>query len=339
MKKILLFSLIALSSVAANAQVSAKDSIAAAKAAAKAAKAKQAQDLKNFKAKQAQDLKNFIEAQKNGGKVNIVVPELKDAADSAAYTYGVATCNGLKQHLTENLKVNEEQFGEFAAAVLERVNVNDSDAVANAHYAGIDVASRLSSMASRFSEDYYSADPGKEIDKKIMAAGMLEALFDGSSIKPEDAGRQLNEIMAKRQAENNEKIHGENKREGENFIAENAKKEGVVTLPSGLQYKVIEKGDESAAKAGPNDKVKVHYEGRLINGTVFDSSYKRGEPTSFKPTQVIKGWTEALQLMPVGAKWELYIPWNLAYGERGSGNNIKPFTTLIFTVELIGIEK
>jgi FKBP-type peptidyl-prolyl cis-trans isomerase FklB len=127
------------------------------------------------------------------------------------------------------------------------------------------------------------------------------------------------------------------KKEGEDFLKENAEKEGVVTLPSGLQYKIITEG--TGAKPQLTDKVKVHYHGTLINGTVFDSSVDRGEPISFPVNGVIAGWTEALQLMPVGSKWELYIPYDLAYGERGAGQQIGPFSTLIFQVELLDIEK
>ncbi len=124
--------------------------------------------------------------------------------------------------------------------------------------------------------------------------------------------------------------------EGKKFLAENSKKAGVVTLPDGLQYKVITEG--TGNKPGPDDQVKTHYKGTLIDGTVFDSSYDRGEPLVFGVSQVIKGWTEALQLMKEGSKWELYIPSDLAYGSRDMGT-IKPFSTLIFTVELISIEK
>ena len=124
---------------------------------------------------------------------------------------------------------------------------------------------------------------------------------------------------------------------GEAFLADNAKKEGVVTTESGLQYKVIVEGKGEKPQA--TDRVKVNYEGRLVDGTVFDSSAKHGDkPLEFKANQVIKGWTEALTLMPVGSKWELYIPYDLAYGERDSGK-IKPFSALIFTVELVEIVK
>ena len=126
------------------------------------------------------------------------------------------------------------------------------------------------------------------------------------------------------------------KAEGEAFLAENAKKEGVVTLPSGLQYKVLNSGNGASPKA--TDTVECHYEGRLISGTVFDSSYQRGETASFGVNQVIAGWVEALQLMKEGDKWQLYIPYNLAYGERGAGAQIPPYATLIFDVELIKVK-
>jgi FKBP-type peptidyl-prolyl cis-trans isomerase FklB len=128
----------------------------------------------------------------------------------------------------------------------------------------------------------------------------------------------------------------ENKVGGEKFLAENSTKEGVIVLPSGLQYKVINNGDGGIPKT--TDKVKVHYTGKLIDGTVFDSSVERGKPSTFGVTQVIPGWTEALQLMSVGDKWEVYIPSNLAYGVRGKGPKIGPNTTLVFEVELLGIE-
>ena len=127
-----------------------------------------------------------------------------------------------------------------------------------------------------------------------------------------------------------------NRDKEEKFLAANAKKEGVQVSASGLQYKIITQGTGDKPKA--DQKVTVDYEGRLIDGTVFDSSYKRGTPATFGVNQVIPGWTEALQLMPMGSKWELYIPYQLGYGERGAGDNIKPYSALIFTVELKGIE-
>ncbi|MEZ5002464.1 MAG: FKBP-type peptidyl-prolyl cis-trans isomerase [Chitinophagales bacterium] len=141
--------------------------------------------------------------------------------------------------------------------------------------------------------------------------------------------------QAKQQEKDAAKFN-ENKEAGEKFLEENKSKEGVVVLPSGLQYKIITKGDGPIP--GPNDKVKTHYHGTLIDGTVFDSSVERGEPISFPVGGVIAGWTEALQLMPVGSKWELYIPYDLAYGARRAGEKIAPYSALVFEVELLGIE-
>ncbi|HZJ80525.1 MAG TPA: FKBP-type peptidyl-prolyl cis-trans isomerase [Dysgonamonadaceae bacterium] len=127
-----------------------------------------------------------------------------------------------------------------------------------------------------------------------------------------------------------------NKEEGELFLAENKEKENVVSLPSGLQYEIITEGDGAIPVA--TDSVQCHYHGTLIDGTVFDSSVQRGEPAVFGVTQVIKGWVEALQLMPVGSKWRLFVPSHLAYGEQGAGNDIQPNSTLIFEVELLAIQ-
>lgn len=132
-----------------------------------------------------------------------------------------------------------------------------------------------------------------------------------------------------------EAAYAVNKEAGEKFLAENAKKEGVVTLPSGLQYQVLVEG--SGKKPSATDRVQCHYEGTLIDGTVFDSSIKRGEPAVFGVNQVIRGWVEALQLMQEGAKWRLYIPYDMAYGEHGAGEMIPPYSALVFDVELIKV--
>jgi FKBP-type peptidyl-prolyl cis-trans isomerase FklB len=137
--------------------------------------------------------------------------------------------------------------------------------------------------------------------------------------------------QAKRKAEGDENLKA-----GEVFLAENRKKEGVVTLPNGLQYKILKAG--GGRKPTEADTVEVNYRGTLIDGTEFDSSYKRGKPVTFKVTGVIKGWTEALKLMPVGSKWQLFIPPQLAYGERGAGQAIGPNATLIFEIELLAIK-
>lgn len=154
--------------------------------------------------------------------------------------------------------------------------------------------------------------------------------------KPQITYQEAQTILGRFFSELESRIAGEQKKAGEDFLAANAKRAEVKTTPSGLQYEVLEATIGQKPKA--TDKVRVHYEGTLIDGTVFDSSYKRGESISFALNQVIKGWTEGLQLMSVGSKYKLYIPYQLAYGEQGAGGSIPPYSALIFTVELLGIE-
>lgn len=333
---------------AAFAQTTAKDSIAAVKAAEKAAKiekaaqekaakAAKAQALKDFKAKQAADLKAFIEAQNGNGKIGTPEVKLVSHDDSVAHLFGIAQSNGLKQYVVGQLNVDTTYLDRFVSGVLDRVNIDPTDKALAAYNAGANIGGQVVNMADQFSNDYYSADPGMKVNPTIVGHGLICGLLGTGELSAEEAGPKFRDIIAKRQEANKEKAYGPNREAGKQFLAENAKKEGVVVLPSGLQYKVITEGTGEKPKA--TDKVKVHYEGTLIDGTVFDSSIKRGTPSSFQVTQVIKGWTEALQLMPVGSKWELYIPYDLAYGDRETGKEIKPYSTLIFNVELLDIEK
>lgn len=169
-----------------------------------------------------------------------------------------------------------------------------------------------------------------DIDSNILAKGVKDALSGGKPLLTE---QEIQETMIAFQKEVMEK----QKKRGEAFLAENKNKEGVKTLPSGLQYKVIKAGTGKTPKL--NNTVTTHYRGTLIDGTEFDSSYKRGQPVSFPVSGVIPGWTEALQLMQEGAKWQLFIPPNLGYGERGAGGVIGPNATLIFEMELISIQE
>lgn len=166
----------------------------------------------------------------------------------------------------------------------------------------------------------------------------LETVMKGTApaVDFNECQQVLNDFFTKMQEEENKNM-ATTKREGEEFLKQNAGREGVVTTPSGLQYEVIKQGEGKKPSAA--DKVRVHYHGTLIDGTVFDSSVQRGMPAEFGVTQVIKGWVEALQLMPVGSKYKLYIPSELAYGEQGTGAMIKPHSTLIFEVELLDIVK
>ncbi len=171
----------------------------------------------------------------------------------------------------------------------------------------------------------------------IQPMAIAKAFDDFNKNKSQMTGDEANTMIQKFFEDKEAENHKEAVEEGKKFLAENKKKEGVVTTASGLQYKIIKEG--TGKKPTAADRVKVHYKGTLIDGTQFDSSYDRGQPATFGVTQVIKGWTEALQLMKEGAKWELYIPYDLAYGSRGAGADIKPFSTLIFTVELLEIVK
>lgn len=177
------------------------------------------------------------------------------------------------------------------------------------------------------------ADMGaNDIVTEDFAAAMKDVLT-GAELKIDEAEAQalVQEYLQKKGEEKMKAV----KAEGENFLAENAKKEGVVTLPSGLQYQVLKEGNGKSPKA--TDQVKCHYEGTLINGKVFDSSYRRNEPATFPLNGVIAGWTEGLQLMKEGAKYRFFIPFNLAYGTRGAGQDIPPYAALIFDVELIEV--
>ncbi|MCU1316570.1 MAG: Peptidyl-prolyl cis-trans isomerase [Candidatus Acidoferrum typicum] len=179
-----------------------------------------------------------------------------------------------------------------------------------------------------------------EVDSAIVLRGLKDALASGKTLLTEDEARAVltqlqTEVRGKQQEKM--KVTGEmNKKGGVEFLAANKSKEGVVMLPSGLQYKILTEG--TGPKPTASDTVVCNYRGTLISGTEFDSSYKRGQPASFPVNGVIKGWTEALQLMPVGSKWQLFVPSELGYGDRGAGADIAPGATLIFEVELLSIQ-
>lgn len=181
---------------------------------------------------------------------------------------------------------------------------------------------------------------GVDIDTAILMRGVKDVLTgDKQAMTDQDAQETLKALQANMRKAQDEKANqlGEaNKKEGEEFLAANKTKEGVTTLPDGLQYKILQEG--SGPKPTASDSVTVNYRGTLLNGTEFDSSYKRGQPATFSVGQIIKGWNEALQLMPVGSKWQLFIPSDLAYGARGAGRDIGPNAALVFEVELLSIQ-
>jgi FKBP-type peptidyl-prolyl cis-trans isomerase len=180
-----------------------------------------------------------------------------------------------------------------------------------------------------------------EVDIVIIMRGLKDALAGGKLLLTDDEARaaltQLQSDLRNKQMEQMKSASELNKKEGGSFLTGNKTKEGVVTLPSGLQYKVLAEGTGPKPTAG--DSVTCNYRGTLVSGKEFDSSYKRGHPETFPVTGVIKGWTEALQLMPVGSKWQLFVPAELAYGDRGAGPDIGPGATLIFEVELLSIQE
>ncbi|SEG71596.1 FKBP-type peptidyl-prolyl cis-trans isomerase [Marinobacterium lutimaris] len=175
------------------------------------------------------------------------------------------------------------------------------------------------------------------VDIEAAAAGLRDAFNgEGLRVSAEDLTAAFNELN-QRLREKQEQEAKAAMKVGEEFLAENAKRDGVITLESGLQYEIVEAGSDDAAKPAASDKVRVHYHGTFIDGNVFDSSYQRGTPAEFPVRGVIAGWTEALQLMTAGSKWKLYIPYQLAYGAQGSPGGIPPYSTLVFDVELLDV--
>ena len=271
---------------------------------------------------------------KKGAKTEVVKAPVKllSSSDTLSYTTGMAVTNGLIGYMQSQLGVDTAYMADFIAGFEEAIKGLD-DPRQKARMAGVTIADQVSGrMLSGLKKEAEGAPDS--ISDQLFYRGFTDALLNDTTVmtlsKAEPISRE--KIEANRQA----KIAVQTAK-GRAFLAENAKKEGVIVLPSGLQYKVLKQGDGVVPQK--TDKVKVHYEGRLIDGTVFDASSKHGtEPATFRPDQVIKGWTEALTMMPVGSKWQLFIPQELGYGERATGQ-IPAYSTLIFDVELVGIDK
>jgi FKBP-type peptidyl-prolyl cis-trans isomerase FklB len=192
-------------------------------------------------------------------------------------------------------------------------------------------------MVKGINHELFGEDSTKTISLKNFMAGFIAGTVGKGGLMTVDSAQAVaQEMMRVIKAKNMEKEFGPNKKAGEDFLAKNAKAEGVKVLDGGVQYKVIKEGNGPLPK--DTSLVRVHYEGKTLDGKVFDSSYKRGEPANFRANQVIKGWTEALVHMPAGSIWEVYIPQELAYGERQQGADIKPFSMLIFKIELLEVD-
>ena len=246
--------------------------------------------------------------------------QLRTSSDSVSYAAGVYVTNGLVPFLVQQHQVDTAYMADFVRGFREVVSTSD-DPKMKAYLVGMQIAQQLNERMLPGITQEFKDSPDSIITSRFYD-GFAAALLQDTKREADKAARE-------------ERLYGANRTAGREFLAANAKKEGVITLPSGLQYKVLVKGEGQVPLT--TDRVKVHYEGRLIDGTVFDASKKHGdEPMELSPTNVIKGWTEALTMMPVGSKWQLYIPYELAYGDRDTGT-IKPFSALIFDIELVGI--
>ena len=266
---------------------------------------------------------------------------LNNEIDSLSYMMGISNTQGLDQYLTMQMGVDTTYMADFIKGVKEGIHM--SSAKEAAHLAGLQIGRQVGNdIVGRINESLFGNDSTQNLNKDNFVAGFIAALEKKNGLPSMTEATSYVDTHAKSIKDKAlEAKYAENKAAGEKFLAENATKEGVQTTPSGLQYKVIKQG-KGAVPTNKNT-VKVHYKGTLIDGTEFDSSYSRkdkdgnAQPTTFRADQVIAGWTEALTMMPVGSKWELYIPQELAYGARETGGEIKPFSTLIFEVELLEV--
>jgi FKBP-type peptidyl-prolyl cis-trans isomerase FklB len=266
----------------------------------------------------------------------VVVPvQLLNGSDTLSYLAGMYMTEGLIPYIQQQ-GVDTAFMADFVAGFKEVIGGND-DPKQKAHIMGMQIAEQLrSGMVPRIKQDLTGTPD--TIITSVLFRGFADALQgDTTIITQAKAVEAFRAKQAWNKQVKEERLYGPNREAGRKFLAENKQKDSVIVTESGLQYKVLVRGEGEVPQK--TDKVLVNYEGRLVDGTVFDSSAKHGDkPASFRADQVIKGWTEALTMMPVGSKWQLYIPYELAYGERNMGN-IKPFSMLIFDVELVGIDK
>lgn len=260
---------------------------------------------------------------------------LKSDLDSMSYAIGMAQTQGLREYLVDRLGVDTAYMAEFIKGLNEGANAGDNKKKA-AYYAGIQIGQQISNqMMKGINHEVFGDDSTKTISMKNFMAGFVSGTTGKQGLMTVEQAQTIAQTkMQEIRARELEKTYGSNKKEGENFLAKNAKKDGVKTLKSGVQYRVIKEG--TGAIPADTSLVKVHYEGRLLNDSVFDSSYKRGEPITLRCNQTIKGWTDAMVHMPAGSIWEVYIPQDLAYGEREQGI-IKPFSVLVFKIELLEV--
>ena len=272
---------------------------------------------------------------------------LKSDIDSMSYAIGQTQSQGLKDFLVQRMDIDTTYMNEFIKGLNDGANAGDDKKKA-AYYAGIQIGQQISNqMVKGINHEIFGKDTTKTISMKKFMAGFVAGTTGKNQKMTMQEAQTVAQVKSQEiKTKNMEKEYGPNKLAGEKFMAENGKKADVKTMPveiqqpdgkvlkSYIQYKVIKEGNGPLPK--DTSMVKVHYEGKMIDGTVFDSSYQRGTPVTLRANQVIKGFTEALTHMPVGSTWEVYIPQELAYADREQGQ-IKPFSPLIFKVELISL--
>lgn len=263
--------------------------------------------------------------------------DIKTDIDTLSYAVGMAQTRGLKEYLVQRMGMDTAYIDDFVKGLNESVNAGDDKKKA-AYYAGLQIGQQISQqMIKGLNYELFGEDSTQTVSLNNFMAGFVAATTGKGELMTLDSAAVLAETMMVtiKDKQINER-YADNKVASEKFMAEIAKKEGIQTLGDGIYYEVITEGKGEIP--ADTDRVKVDYEGTLINDSVFDSSYKRGEPTTFMCKQVIPGWTKALTHMPVGSTWKVYIPQEQAYGSQDRGM-IKPFSALVFKIELHSIEK
>jgi len=262
---------------------------------------------------------------------------LNNDVDTMSYAIGMAQTMGLKDYLVERLGVDTAYMDDFIKGLNEGANAGD-DKKQSAYYAGIQIGQQIGNqMVKGINREVFGGDSTQTISLKNFLAGFITGTTGAKGLMTMEQAQQTAQTkMQQIKAKNMEKLYGDNKVAGEKYLANYKKGKDVKELKNGVLYKVIKEG--SGEIPTDTSMVKVQYEGKTIDGNVFDSSYKNGKPIQLRANQVIPGWSEALTHMPVGSVWEVVIPQDQAYAEREQGQ-IKPFSALIFKIELLGIEK
>ena len=263
-----------------------------------------------------------------------VKADLKDNVDSLANYLGIAQSDGLKNYMKMQLQVDSLYNNDFIKGMIEGATAKE-DPQQEAYMKGLTVGKQVKDMAENLSSEVYADDSTKKVNVKNLLAGIIAGLNGQTDMTPDSAYGEFEKLLRPLQKAALERKYAKEKADNEKFLEDNAKKEGVKVLPSGLQYKVLKEG--TGALPTDTSTVKCLYEGRLIDGTVFDSNTEEGRDpfeVNLAMPRVIQGWVEALKLMPAGSKWEVYIPQELGYGQQDMGQ-IKPFSTLIFTIEVL----